>query len=199
MNSKKSNVHTVWKYFFLLPLMIAFVCFFNEPVAKSQTTGQKQTNEKHEHNNSHIKTEGNWFATIKGDKISMQFRDDNDANSYNGNTFQISEFSNLPKDNPGTFTLTREAGTMTFTGKFDGDKGMGTYKFTPDKTYADNMRREGINVPTDGDIMVFFFVNIKVSYVQMLKQNGYTNLDKDDIIPLAALDINEAYINIVEQ
>src|SRR5436853_3333826 len=105
----------------------------------------------------------------------MQYRDDNDESSYNGNTFMLSEFSALPRDKAGSFTLTREAGTMEFTGKFEGDKGMGTYKFTPNKTYGDNMRKEGINVSSDKDLMVFFFVNIKQSYVQMLKQNGYTN------------------------
>jgi len=198
MNAKKSNVHTIWKYFFLLPLMTAFVCLLNKPVAIGQAANQKQsagTKNKHEHD---FKTEGSWFATIKGDKINMQFRNDNDENSYNGNTFLLNEFSMLPKDAAGTFSLTREAGTMEFTGKFDGDKGMGNYKFTPNKTYGDDMRKEGIAVSTDEDMAVFFFVNIKRSYVQMLKQNGYTNLDKDDIIPLAALGIDEAYIKSIK-
>lgn len=199
MNSKKSNVHTIWKYFFLLPLMTAFVCLLNEPVAKSQAPNQKQTaNVKGKSEQHGIKTSGSWFATIKGDKINMQFRDNNDENSFNSNTFSVSEFSTLPKDTAGTFTLTREAGTMEFTGKFDGDKGMGNYKFTADKTYGEAMRKEGINLADDRDLMVFFFVNIKQSYVQMLKQNGYTKLDKDDIIPLAALGIDEAYIKSIK-
>ena len=200
MNAKKSNVHTIWKYFFLLPLLTGFVCLFNEPVANSQASNQKQiTNSKNKDAQHDIQTEGNWFATIKGDKINFQFRDDNDENSYNGNTFLLSEFPNLPKGAPGTFTSTREAGTMEFTGKFDGDKGMGSYKFVANKTYSDAMRKEGINLSDDKDVMVFFFVNIKLSYVQMLKQNGYTNLNKDDVIPLAALDINETYIKSIKQ
>ena len=200
MNAKKSNVHTVWKYFFLLPLLTFFVCLLNEPVAKSQTSNQKQTTSsknKNEHND--IKTEGNWFATIKGDNINFQFRSFNDENASNGSTFSLKEFPNLPKETTGSFTLTREAGTMNFTGKFDGDKGMGNYKFAPDKTYSDAMHKEGINLSDDEDVMVFFFVNIKNSYVQMLKQNGYTNLDKDDVIPLAALNIDEAYIKSIKE
>ena len=42
MNVKKSNVHTIWKYFFLLPLMVLFVCLFNETVVKSQPLLPKQ-------------------------------------------------------------------------------------------------------------------------------------------------------------
>lgn len=200
MNTKKSNVHTLWKYFFLLPFMILFVCLFNEPVAISQTNEEQKTAKSKNGEEHHgIKTEGNWFATIKGDKINIQFRNDDDENSYNSNTFLLSEFKDLPRDKTGTFTLTREAGSMEFTGKFEGDKGMGTYKFTPDKNYSADMKKENINLSSDEDMMVFFFVNIKRSYVQMLKQNGYTNLDKDDLIPLAALDINEAYIKSIKE
>src|SRR6266496_5719005 len=98
MNAKKSNVHTIWKYFFLLPLMVLFVCLFNEPIAKSQTNDeQKTTISKNDDEHHGIKTEGNWFATIKGDKINIQFRNDNEENSYNGSTFLVSEFKNLPE------------------------------------------------------------------------------------------------------
>ncbi len=33
MNVKKSNLHTAWKYCFLLPLLVFLVCLLNEPVA----------------------------------------------------------------------------------------------------------------------------------------------------------------------
>lgn len=201
MNSKKSNVHTIWKYFFLLPLMVLFVCLFNEPVVKSQNVASKENKKIHEHGDNDIKTEGNWFATIKGDKVNIQFKSDDEKydQTSNGSTFLLSEFKYLPRGKEGTFALTREAGTMNFKGKFEGDKGMGEYKFTPDKNYSNDMQKEGIDISQDDDVMVFFFVNVKRSYVQMLKQNGYTDLDKDKIIPLAALDVNEAYIKSIKQ
>jgi beta-lactamase regulating signal transducer with metallopeptidase domain len=199
MNAKKSNVHTIWKYFFLLPLMVLFVCLFNEPAAQSQNISQKTKVKDHYPKDGDMKTEGNWFATIKGDKINIQFRNDDDDNNSSGSSFRLNEFGDLPKDKQGTFTLTREAGTMHFTGKFEGNKGMGQYKFDPDKSYSDQMQKEGIDVTADRDLMVFFMVNIKKSYIQMLKQNGYTELDKDKLIPLAALDINEAYISSIKE
>jgi len=33
MNSKRSSIHTVWKYFFLIPLLTGLVCALNKPVA----------------------------------------------------------------------------------------------------------------------------------------------------------------------
>ncbi|MDB5277886.1 MAG: peptidase BlaR1 [Ferruginibacter sp.] len=199
MNAKKSNVHTIWKYFFLLPLMVLFVCFFNEPIVNSQTLSSKAKPTAHPRHEHGMRTSGSWFATIKGDKVSMQFKSDDDDKSNNNNTFLLSEFSSLPKGTQGNFTLTREAGTMEFTGKFEGDNGMGKYKFVADKTYSDAMQKEGIGVTEDDGELVFFLLNIKQSYVQMLKKNGYNDLDKDKLIPLAALDISEAYISSIKE
>jgi hypothetical protein len=200
MNSKKSNVNTTWKYFFLVPLMVLFVCLFNQPAAQSQTlkstekSGKKAAKKSNVQNT--IRTEGNWFATIKGNEVDLQLKSGEKDNS--SSTFQLSEFNDLQRDKQGTFTLTREAGTITFTGKFEGDKGTGTYKFTADKNYQAAMLKEGIKI-TDDDLMVFFMVNIKQSYVQMVKQKGYTNPDKDQLIPLVALDVNESYIASIKQ
>jgi len=191
MNSKKSNVHTTWKYFFLVPLMVLFACLFNQPAAQSQTLNSKGEAQKETAIQNGMKTDGNWFATIKGNSIEINFKSDENNSS---STFQLSEISNLPRDKQGEFTLTREAGTMYFTGKFEGDRGMGTYKFTANKDYSTAMRKEGVELANDNDLLVFFMINVKVSYVQMLKKNGYTDLDKDQVIPLAALDVNEAYI-----
>lgn len=202
MNSKKSNVNTTWKYFFLLPLMVLFACLFNQPAAQSQTLASsteksaKKAAKKANLKNG-IRTEGNWLATIKGNEVYLQLKSDEKDNS--SSTFQLSEFKDLQRDKQGTFTLTREAGTMTFTGKFEGDNGAGTYKFTADKNYQAAMLKEGIKVTEDDDLMVFFMVNVKQSYVQMVKQKGYKNPDKDQLIPLVALDVNEAYIASMKQ
>ncbi|MDQ1165474.1 M56 family metallopeptidase [Flavobacterium sp. SORGH_AS_0622] len=196
MNSKKSNVHTTWKYFFLVPLMVLFACLFNQPAAQSQTLNSKGEAQKETAIQNGMKTDGNWFATIKGNSIEINFKSDENNSS---STFQLSEISNLPRDKQGEFTLTREAGTMYFTGKFEGDRGMGTYKFTANKDYSTAMRKEGVELANDNDLLVFFMINVKVSYVQMLKKNGYTDLDKDQVIPLAALDVNEAYITSIKK
>lgn len=197
MNSKKSNVHTTWKYFFLVPIMVLFACLFNQPAVQSQNLAPKKKSAQEVHIQNEMKTEGNWFATIKGNTLNMQFKSNEDNTS--SSTFQLSDFKDLPRDKQGSFSLTREAGTMNFIGKFEGDKGMGTYKFIPNIAYSAAMRKEGVELSSDSDLMVFFMINIKESYVQMLKKNGYNNLDKDQLIPLAALDVSETYITSIKQ
>jgi hypothetical protein len=40
MDAKKSNVHTSWKYFFLLPLLFLFMSLFGEPIAQSHSSSK---------------------------------------------------------------------------------------------------------------------------------------------------------------
>jgi len=204
MNSKRSNLHTAWKYFFLLPVLAFLACLLNEPAAKGQTTNEKQTTNENQNHNHGMQTEGYWFAVIKNDKVNIRFSDekmddDNDSHhSYSGETFKLSDLGTLPKGTSGTFTITREAGKMEMTGKFEGNTGMGTYKFTADKTYVDYMNKELKENLDDDDQMAFFFINIKKQFVTMLKGEGYTNINKEDLIPVAALGIDQAYIRSIK-
>lgn len=200
MNSKKSSVRTTWKYFFLLPLLVLFACLFNQPVAQGQTLNlneeSKESNEQSNIQNG-MDTEGSWFAVIKGNTVSIQFK--NDENNNSSATFQMGELKGLTKDMKGEFTITREAGIMNFEGKFEGNNGMGTYKFVASKNFSKEMAQEGVTVENDRDLMVFFMVNVKTSYVKMLKKNGYKDIDKDQLIPLVALDANEEYVTSIKQ
>jgi len=197
MNSKKSNVHTTWKYFFLVPLMVLFACLFNQPAAQSQNLNSLGEAKQDKVVPNGMQTDGNWFAVIKGNSIEITFKGDENDNS--STTFQLNEINNLPRDKQGEFTIAREAGTMHFTGKFEGDRGMGTYKFAPNNDYRTTMNKEGVDLKKDEHFLVFFMINVKVSYVQMLKKNGFKDLDKDQVIPLAALDVSEAYITSIKK
>ncbi|GAO41927.1 M56 family metallopeptidase [Flavihumibacter petaseus] len=203
MNAKQSNFHTTWKYLFLLPVFVIFASLLNKPVA--HTLQQGNTNNITQKATAPAATrepatEGYWFATIKGDNVNIQFREEEDEhNSYNGSTFKLSELSTLPKGTTGTFTLKREAGTMEFTGKFEGNQGMGKYKFVADKSYGADMNKDLSETLSERDLMVFYFIDIKRSYVKMLKQEGYKDLSKDNIIPLAALKIDADYIRSIKE
>nr|WP_315258475.1 M56 family metallopeptidase [uncultured Flavobacterium sp.] len=155
MNSKKSSVHTTWKYFFLLPLLILFVCLFNQPAAQGQNLNlNEEPNEQSSIQNG-METEGSWFAVIKGNTVNIQFRNDDNDNS--STTFPLSELKGFTKDMKGEFTLTREAGTMNFEGKFEGNNGMGTYKFTADKNFTAAMAQEGVTVANDSEYHGFLY------------------------------------------
>lgn len=211
MNTKRSNLHTAWKYFFLLPVFAFLACLLNEPAAKAQTNRENIKNERDSEKNAEKKsekgmqTEGYWFAIIKDDKVNIRFSDEklddegdvNSKHSFSGTTFKLSELGTLPKGTSGTFNITREPGTMQMTGKFEGNTGMGTYKFVADKAYFDYMNKELNETLDEDDQMAFFFINIKKEFLAMLRSEGYKDVDKDDLIPVAALNIDKAYITSI--
>ncbi|MBC7829492.1 MAG: M56 family metallopeptidase [Chitinophagaceae bacterium] len=206
MNTKRSNVHTTWKYFFILPLLVLFVCLLNEPVvigqsaaASKNNTEENDRNKDNVKNNSGLQTEGAWFATIKDDKVSIQFKNDDDDHSFNTSFFLLSELKDIPREKSGSFSITRDAGTIQFTGRFEGNSGMGRYKFSSDKSFTDFLRAEGIEADKDNDQMAFFMVDLKKSYIQMLKQQGYSSPGKNELLPLAALKVDAAYIESLKK
>lgn len=209
MNTKRSNLHTAWKYFFLLPILAFLACLLNEPVARAQESQKVGKTEKSEKNvkNHGMETEGYWFAVIKDDKVNIHFSDEklesenwdsNKGHSFNSTTFKLSDLGNIPKGTSGTFNITREAGTMQMTGKFEGNTGMGTYKFVADKAFVDYMNKELKETLDKDEQMVFFFINIKKEYLTMFKNEGFTNIEKDNLIPMAAMKIDAAYIKSIK-
>ncbi|MBC7902480.1 MAG: M56 family metallopeptidase, partial [Gemmatimonadaceae bacterium] len=203
MNRKKSNLHTGWKYLFIIPVLVTAALLLNKPLALAQddvARTDKNAKQDQPRKDMRLDTEGAWFATIKADKVSVQFKNDDDVHhSSNSSTFLLSELGSLPRDKSGTFEIKREAGTMQCTGKFEGEQGMGRYKFVADKNFADYLKKEAVDVNDEEDMMVFFFVDLRRSYVEMLKKNGYDNVKKHDLIPLAALKIDEKYITSIKE
>jgi len=190
MKSKKSNINSTWKYLCIVPLLLVFVSLLNEPVAFGKSTDGKSSSSFLK-----ISNKGTWFATIKKDKISIRFEDEDNIKNHNNSDFALADFKNLPTAEKGTFSLTREAGTIYFTGKFDGNAGMGSYEFKADEDFFKLLEREGIAANKDKDAMVFYMVNLKKDFIKMLKNQGYTQLSKNDLIPLSALGVTEQYIN----
>jgi hypothetical protein len=196
MNAKRSNIHTTWKYFFLLPLMAFLMCAFNEPMASRRPVVVKsETN----YVVSDTEQEGTWKATINGNKVDIQFYNEDNKNHMSNSNFLLSEFTSLPRTGNGDFKLIREAGTMNFTGKFDGSKGSGHYKFVSNAEYVKYLQSQGISDIEKNDEMAFFMINIKKSYVAMMHRQGYKNLSKGDLIATAALGVDEPYIVSLKQ
>lgn len=200
MNAKKSNLHIMWKYFFLVPLIGILACALNNPAAYSQASAKNKVKTNSIRHHQTDRTEGVWFATIKGEKIHIEFRgnEDDDHNWSNSTTFPMSDFPNLPRNEKGDFTLKREAGSMAFNGKFEGNEGYGHYKFTADKSFVEFLKQQGITEMDndDDDSFAFFMMNVNKEYVAMVKRNGYKDISKNNLISMAALKVDEPYIKM---
>ncbi len=199
MNEKKSSMQTAWKYFFLLPLLTFIVCALNQPRLLAQETSKTTVTEKESDHDSdydgNMEMEGNWFATIKKDHIQFDFKSGKDGHNWSNNSsFPKSDFPNLPTQEKGDFKLTRDAGTINFNGKFDGDMGYGRYKFVPAESFKSYAEQQGIKNIKDQDMFAFFMVNVTKDYIGVLQKYGYKDISKDNVIAMAALGVDERYI-----
>src|SRR5688572_24733412 len=80
------------------------------------------------------------------------------------------------------FTWTRESGVFRFNGSFDQGRGSGTYTFTPDQTFVNNMGSAGYKNLTTDDSVRLAVVDVTIAHVRGLAQVGYPNLALDDVV-----------------
>ena len=80
------------------------------------------------------------------------------------------------------FTWTREAGTFRFNGSFEQGRGSGTYTFTQDQAFVNNMAGAGYKNLTADDIVRLAVIDVTVAHVRGLAQAGYPNLPLDDVV-----------------
>ncbi|MDB5090854.1 MAG: hypothetical protein JWR09_4848 [Mucilaginibacter sp.] len=142
---------------------------------------------------------GTWLATIESSKIRIEFKSDafkssDDDHWWDSANFELSDFPNLPKVEKGTFSLTREAGTIAFTGKFGGNTGLGTYKFTANKQFKDYIENSGVTHLEESDEFAFFTCNLNKDYIEMLQRNGFKGVYAGNMAAMSSLKIDEPFI-----
>ncbi len=138
-----------------------------------------------ESNDATLSMNGYWNATIKGDEVEVSFQTKTATSNWNStHTFKKSEFSALPTSE-SDFTLTREAGTMAFKGKFEGNEGYGKYTFSENTDFKTYLEKEGIEGVKESMMVHLFMSNINRDYIAFLKQNGYKDITKSNLQDLA--------------
>lgn len=94
------------------------------------------------------------------------------------------------------FRVTREAGDYAFEGWIAHGSGGGTFVFTPNIAFFDDLRKRGFAIDSDDPIvkeMTATDMNITRAYVDDILRSGVT-LDFHQLITFRALDIDGAYV-----
>jgi hypothetical protein len=197
-NSKKSNQHSLRKYLIILSLFGCLpwalsvqavnknMVMKNQKISVVKNTTLKSL--KSDHANLPYETEGRWFAVIKNERVYIEFKSIGHNTSSNL-SFSMDEFSALPKTQKGDFTLIRDAGTITFNGKFDGDQGFGQYKFSSNKEFKANLTKVCIDQVEEADLLTFLMLEVKGSYLKALLENSFTGT-KRQITSLVAFNVS---------
>jgi hypothetical protein len=91
------------------------------------------------------------------------------------------------------FGLHREAGDYSLEGWVAGGKGGGTYTFTPNAAFFDDMRSRGYKIAGPENELAAADLDVTREYVSELEHTG-VSLDFEQLIAFRALGIDAAYI-----
>lgn len=200
MNAKRSNLHILWKYFTLLPLFCLLICALNQPASSAQPVSGSTssintiaTNNSSAYKSFDAEVEGYWFAARDGDNMNMDFKVTTKGHNWNYNSFNVpmKELSSMPRKQKGDFTLTRDAGTILFNGKFDGDEGLGRFKLKPNKAYVDLLQKEGLEPIEIHELLDLLLTDVQKDYLEKLQKYGYTATKVNDLTGLRYFGGNE--------
>jgi hypothetical protein len=139
-------------------------------------------------------TDGAWFVTSKDSKLWFELKAEEEDHSWSHTLgVEKSEINPFPGVGNVTFKLVREAGTITFTGQFDGQQGFGRFHFEADDNYFKSLQQQGVE-EVDKRKMSFFSLNIKKDYVAMVQRNGFPHIAGRELLSFAAMHIDQEFL-----
>ncbi|GJM35650.1 MAG: hypothetical protein DHS20C18_46510 [Saprospiraceae bacterium] len=190
MNAKKSSLRTSWKYLFLLPILGLATVALNpiKTAAAITEKGEDMQQQSNLFHNSAFAKSGIWSAKIEGAEICFTFNNSagNDRNWWSSSQcFAKSDFPNLPIGQEGEFQLAREAGTITFKGKFENGEGLGRFSFTESATFRAQLEKEGYKDIKEELMFHFALNNFNGEYLTFLKDSNLKPKSRDELSGVA--------------
>ncbi|HEY6899433.1 MAG TPA: M56 family metallopeptidase [Puia sp.] len=140
-------------------------------------------------------TDGSWFVTTNEDKLYFELKAEDDEHSWSNSLRAAkSEITPFPGTGNVSFKLVRDAGTMTFTGQFDGQQGFGRFHFQPDESFGKALEQMGVAEMEDRKKLSFFVVNLKKDYADMVLHNGYPHISSRNLLAFASMHVDQDFI-----
>jgi hypothetical protein len=143
------------------------------------------------------------------DKIQLSFeiRTEKGNRNNHSSSFLYSDLQGLTRDQAQngrvSFSLVREAGTIQCEGTFVNGRGSGTFKFTPNGSFAEAMRSRGFDFskaskhgPAELDMRLFTatVLNVTTAFADDLKSANFGPLDVDDLFKAVIFKITPQYM-----
>ena len=131
--------------------------------------------------------DGKWDGEIINNEVCFTYKmkTEHGRSWWNSdNCIPVNEFSNIPKNTDAEFTLTRDAGTVTFNGSFKNGEGEGSYSFKENDSFRNYLSQQGVGDVTE-ELMFHACINkIDKNYISSVKQMGFS-LDGDEFKSIA--------------
>jgi len=132
-----------------------------------------------------MSTSGFWNAEIKGERVYLNLQSKTEHSNWNTSRyFDKKEFSSLPTTE-STFHLKRDAGTLNFKGKFDGNEGYGKFDFAQNAEFKQYLDQQSITGVDEEEMLHLFMADVNKDYIAYLQQHGYKTLTGNNLVEMS--------------
>jgi hypothetical protein len=146
---------------------------------------------------------GHWTLTDAGSPGALHlvlYSEDRNGHEVfsNGHDIDASALSPVPElgsMGPLRFTLAREAGTFVFTGAASGRTGSGTFEFSPNAAFTETLRKQGITVNGQREVLAAAGTDLTVEYARAIASSGYQALSLHQLVVFRSLGISPEWFN----
>ena len=145
---------------------------------------------------------GTWTAFVSKkdtDRLNFQFRKDGNRRSNMGTDIRLSELTGLAPDalmvpsRDVKFTLTRDAGVVSFDGHFRDGAGVGNYSFAPNADYVKEMGALGYSGLDEKKLFEMAMIDVTRAYTRELQSLGFKP-DLEGLIEARIFNVNRAQV-----
>ncbi len=144
----------------------------------------------------------NEFIEKSKNKVHLNFRFEKPNGNTNnfGSGFDYSELRGLSKaqvesaNAPVNFSIAREAGTIDMQGDFQNGKGAGTFRFTPNRSFASAMQTRGFAFDNE-KLFSATALDLSIAFVDDLLTAGFQNLKTDGLFKAKIFKVTPQFMS----
>jgi len=116
---------------------------------------------------------GKWEAKKNGDKLSLTliFSPGADGWTYS-DVFNMKDFQTEENAGQSELTLRREPGNVVLTGRFENERGVGTYAFVENGSFRSFLQSRGMAGISPQEMMLVLCTGIDRNYFEFMEQSG---------------------------
>ena len=155
---------------------------------------------------------GDWRGDVKDEdpakiQLSFEMRTEKGGKNQHGSSFAYSDLQGLTREQAQngrvSFSLAREAGTIQCEGSFTNGKGAGTFRFTPNYSFADAMKSRGFDFAKPSkhghsnlDMRLFTAttLNVTTAFADDLNSANFGPLDVDDLFKAVIFKVTPQFM-----
>ena len=154
--------------------------------------------------------EGSWTAWLSEKRPGvLQFMMQTRNNGQNGMGFDLSAFDGLTEAQVTsrtrqevTFTMPREAGTITYEGSFRDGKGAGHFTFESDPDYPRKLQRIGVELEESSkdrehELFTLTIFDVSTAFIRSMRDIGY-DVPLEKYVSFRIFRVDPAYVREME-